>query len=131
MFLTTVTRSVDSPVHPMIPASMRQKELANASPLHGLAGQVHCRRLLALRRVVDAVMLAGSPELKRHMAELEAEYFSDPQVCTRKTDTEFVTDAQLAKTRDEIAEGWAAEYAREDSPYYQDAMRAMLARGMK
>ena len=41
----------------------------------------------------------------------------------RKTDTEYVTDAQLAAMRDQVAESWAAEYAREGSPYYISAMR--------
>jgi len=35
----------------------------------------------------------------------------------RRTDTEFVTDEQLASTRDQIAQAWAVEYARTDSPW--------------
>ena len=41
----------------------------------------------------------------------------------RRTDTEFVTDAQLAAKRDQIAEEWATEYALEDSPWGWDVVR--------
>jgi hypothetical protein len=40
----------------------------------------------------------------------------------RRTDTEYITDAQLSKARDEIADGWAEEYAREDSPWHAEAV---------
>jgi len=45
----------------------------------------------------------------------------------RRTDTEFVTDAQLAAKRDQIAEEWATEYSREGSPWYREVIK-MAAR---
>jgi hypothetical protein len=45
-------------------------------------------------------------------------------VNNRKSDSLPVTAESLAKSRDEVADAWAAEYAREDSPWHAETMLA-------